>query len=282
MSIPVYSLDPDDAGMYFSVRTMEEIDARAGGQADAPHRHDYFTILWSFTATGSHFIDFEEWPILPYHVFFIRPGQVHQVVTDPHPTGWIALFTRDFLSHSDIPEYLIDRLRLFRNQPLALQADQCEKLRFFAQQMLVENQRIGEWKHLILGAYLKLFLIECNRQCLVSEPNTQALQSGRSLWEKFEGLLEKEFRTQHQVAFYAAQLHLTPNYLNEVLRDLTGHTAKELIQNRLLLEARRLARFSDLSAKETAFELGFADPAHFSRWFKNCAGVNFGEFRSKP
>ena len=76
----IYSLDLIYNGepLPFAIKTMEEIDRQLGGIADNPHRHNYYTVIWSFTATGRHVIDFREYPILPHHVFFVSPEQVHR------------------------------------------------------------------------------------------------------------------------------------------------------------------------------------------------------------
>ncbi len=83
----------------------------------------------------------------------------------------------------------------------------------------------------------------------------------------------------HQVKDYAEILNVTPNYLNEVIRTSINIPAKEFIQNRLILEAKRMVVFTDKSSKEIGFELGFDDPSHFSKFFKSNAGQSLQEFR---
>jgi AraC family transcriptional activator of pobA len=113
----IYSMDLlyQGAPMPFVIKTMEEIDEQAGGIADDPHRHNYYTIIWSFTATGTHIIDFKEYPILPQHIFFVSPEQVHQVITHPNPTGYVILFTPEFLEKNSIRNDFIANLKLFQN-----------------------------------------------------------------------------------------------------------------------------------------------------------------------
>src|SRR5512135_1376613 len=111
----IYSLDLkyNDEPMPFVIKTMEEIDEKLGGIADSPHRHNYYTVIWSFTATGKHIIDFKEYPIEPHHIFFVSPEQVHQVITDPKPTGYVILFTPEFLEKNSIRQDFIANLKLF-------------------------------------------------------------------------------------------------------------------------------------------------------------------------
>jgi len=100
--------------MPFVMKTMEEIDEQLGGISDKPHRHNYYTIIWPTAATGKHVIDFKEYPILPNHVFFVSPEQVHQVVTDPEPKGYVILFTLEFLEKNSIRSDFIANLKLFQ------------------------------------------------------------------------------------------------------------------------------------------------------------------------
>jgi AraC-like DNA-binding protein len=81
------------------------------------------------------------------------------------------------------------------------------------------------------------------------------------------------------VADYAAGFAVTPNYLNEIIKKSSGIPASEHIKQRVVLEAKRLAAYSDASMKEIAYSLGFDDVAHFSKYFKNVTGINFSDFK---
>ncbi len=92
------------------------------------------------------------------------------------------------------------------------------------------------------------------------------------LVKQFLGLLETHYRENATVEYYAAQLHVTPQYLNIVCRKETGITAGNLIRRRLLLEARRLLSLTMQDVKEIAYELGFSDTSYFSRFFRRYTG----------
>ena len=286
MKEKIYSLDLLDAGApaLFVMRTMEEIELRQEGIADDPHRHNYYSIIWSFTATGKHIIDFHEYSIEPRAIFFVNPGQVHQVITDPGPKGLVILFTLEFLQKNSIHEEFISNLRLFRDSdetpPLPLDETVSNHLKTFADEMNKALKSPDEMKFEIIGAYLKLFLIECNKACsLFPESNTQNIEVGRSLVQRFKGLVEQHFSEWHQVQDYAKELNVSPGYLNEVISSAIQKPAKEYIQNRLILETKRLSLFTSKSNKEIGYELGFGDPSHFSKFFKTFTGNSIGEFR---
>lgn len=282
----IYSFDLiyNDTPMPFVMKTMEEIDRQLGGISDHPHRHNYYTIIWSFTATGKHIIDFREYPILPHQVFFVSPGQVHQVITDPHPTGYVILFTPEFLEKNSIRKDFIGNLKLFHQSdetpPLPLSSAAISLLRTFADQMHASFNSDNELRFETIGAYLKLFLIECNNRCtLEPDTNTQQVEVGKTLIKNFRDLVDEHYHEWHQVKNYAEALFVSPNYLNEVVKSSVHISAKEYIQNRLILEAKRMAVFTTKSIKEIGYDLGFDDPSHFSKFFKSNTRQSIVEFK---
>lgn len=102
-----------------------------------------------------------------------------------------------------------------------------------------------------------------------------------SLVQQFMSLLEKHYKTEKMVAGYASLLSVTPNYLNEIIKKTTGYSAGHHIRQRVVLEAKRQATYSDHCMKQIGYYLGFDDTAHFSKFFKNAAGINFTDFKKE-
>jgi AraC-like DNA-binding protein len=282
--IDSHELMYNDTPMPFVIKTMEEVDVNLGGIADKPHRHNYYSVIWSLSAKGKHIIDFKEYPILPNYIFFVSPEQVHQVITDPEPTGYVILFTPEFLEKNSIRKDFIANLKLFQpsdeTPPLMLSDTMAETLKTFAQQMFSAFHTRDDLFLETIGAYLKLFLIECNGHCsLTPGTNTQSIEVGKTLVKKFKGVVEKHFMKWHQVKEYADTLNVTPNYLNEVIKSSINISAKDFIQNRLILEAKRMLVFTEKNGKEIGFALGFEDPSHFSKFFKSNTGQSLQEFK---
>ena len=99
------------------------------------------------------------------------------------------------------------------------------------------------------------------------------------LFNRFSAALDQQFRTMKQVAEYANELSVTPSYLTEVVKRISGYSASYHIQQRMVQEAKRLAIYDDANMKMVAYALGFDDLSHFSRFFKNAAGINFSQFK---
>jgi AraC family transcriptional regulator, transcriptional activator of pobA len=283
-TISNYELRFNDIPYPFVITTMEKIDEKSGGIADLPHRHNYYSVIWSLTATGKHIIDFNEYEIFPNSIFFVNPDQVHQIITDAKPTGFVILFTPEFLEKNSIRPDFISNLRLFQKfdetAALPLNEKMTENLLKFAGQMNEAFLSSDEFAMESIGAYLKLFLIECNGHCsLHSNTNTQSVEVEKSLVKNFKALVEKNHFQWHQVKDYADKLNVTPNYLNEVIKSAINISAKDFIQNRLVIEAKRMVVFTEKSSKEIGYNLGFEDPSHFSKFFKSQSGQSLLDFK---
>jgi AraC family transcriptional activator of pobA len=101
------------------------------------------------------------------------------------------------------------------------------------------------------------------------------------LHRRFAQLLEEDYAAHHDAAHYAGRLGLPPAALSRALSQVTGRTTKELVLDRVMLEAARLLRFTDLSVQEVALRTGFRDPFYFSRAFKRALGAAPQAFRAE-
>lgn len=284
--IPTLDLLHQSQKVDFAYRTLEFIHDRTGGKPDVPHRHNYYTVLWVKQATGTHLIDYKEYPLVGCRVFFVSPGQVHQVMATSRPSGAAILFTNDFLAKNHICSDFIDNLGLFSDMPdtppITTHAGADANLQLITSQMEAVFGSDQRFKADAIGALLKLFLIECNKlvDSIVRE-NTQALHAGRTILSDFKRLVEEKLQQWHKVSDYAAHLSISPDYLNNVIKSNIGTTAKDYIQNRIVIEAKRMGVVTEMSSKEIAYSLGFDDPAHFSKFFKNATGTVFSDFRAE-
>ena len=284
-AIPAFDLMHQNQKVEFAFRTLEFIYDKTNGRADVPHRHNYYTVLWVKEASGNHLIDYRDHALLPNTVFFVSPGQVHQVVATSRPSGVAIMFTCDFLSKNNIDRSFITNLGLFSDfpdtPPIRTNNEANAKLQMITDQISFVFESDQSFKVDAIGAWLKLFLIECNKLVVnTPEKNPQAIQSGRSILIDFKQLVENNYTQWHKVGEYASQLSISPDYLNNVIKNSIGTNAKEYIQNRVVTEAKRMGLVTQLSSKEIAYSLGFEDPAHFSKFFKNIEGIAFSDFRS--
>ncbi len=281
MALKLYVNEQDDE-LDFS--RMEELYNLRGGRPDEPHRHDFYTILVTEKAVGTHMIDFKSFDLGERQAYFISPGQVHQLIEEEKSHGYAIKFSDGFLTKNDIPLHFIQSLNLFRNYgdtpPIVFDDRGFEKICWYLEE--IEEFVVSKPNHWTqaVGALVKLLLIRCKNQCNLFDENTQVHEAGNSILIRYKALIEDNFKNWHSTGRYAEALFISPDHLNKSIKALIGKTAKELIQARITLEAKRLLKFSPLSVKEIAFELGFSDQANFGAFFKKCTGYSPIQFQN--
>lgn len=250
--------------------------------SERPHRHSYYQLILVIDGAGLHVADFEEHVIQPQTAFLISPGQVHVVRVDRALSGYMLLFTSDFLALDALATSThtgVTGLPFFRpgsaNPVLTLGESEVARLRPIAEDLLAECASRAVWRQDMLRARLTVLLLTLAR---VAQPVRSATPP--SAVARFQALIEEHFRHLHRVGDYAALQGLTPGHLNDLTRAATGQTASALIDARLLLEAKRLLAHSDATTAQIATDLGFHDPAYFGRVFRRHTRQSPGAFRA--
>lgn len=279
---PILELSRSFASMPFEVHTMEWIDKNRWQQNSVPHRHNYFVIVWVKKGTGIHLIDLDKFELQDNTVYCITPGQVHRMNINGPADGYVISFTSEFMGLAEENFDLLFNTGLFNtfshSPRIKVNADLQQEMEDMAGKMMKEYANFFLLRSEILRGYLKIFLIYLTRQ--FERTNQSESQSKNiDLVKKFFSLIEKNFTVKRMVTDYADELVVTPNYLNEVVKKITGFPASHHIQQRIILEAKRQAAYSSLSMKEIAYQLGFDDIAHFSKFFKKASAQSFTEFK---
>ena len=146
----------------------------------------------------------------------------------------------------------------------------------FAEELLLSDHFQGE----MLRTLLKRVIIKTTRIAKRQSSGYQvASEEKLDLVRRFALLLEGNFKEHHDVGFYASLLNKSPKTLSNVFLLYKQPAPSVIIRSRILLEAKRYLNYTDKTAKEIAYELGFDSPAHFSRFFKNYTKTNITSFR---
>ncbi len=133
----------------------------------------------------------------------------------------------------------------------------------------------------MLQMMLKRILILCTRIYKDQSKFHDLEQPNVDLVREFNFLVEMHFREKHQVAEYASLLNRSPKTLSNVFKQLADRSPLQFIQERRMLEARRILYYTDRSVSEVGYELGFTDVQAFSRFFKKQGGVSPSDFRNR-
>ncbi|ATL46775.1 hypothetical protein COR50_06065 [Chitinophaga caeni] len=251
-----------------------------------PHRHDSFQILWFEKGKGKHVVDFVNYELEDNVVYLLRPGQVHQLLDDGKD-GHAIVFTEDFyFSNNNDRGSIFDFTSLYDDSqvyaPINISEATVAKLEALTILMYGEVGKEGSCGKNILKHYLNalMLILERERELHLNLPERPARHFDARVLQ-LRKLIESNFRQEHQVKFYAEQFALTSKRLNEIVKEATGKTLSELVHDRLVLEAKRQLAYSHRSIKEICYELGFEDPAYFSRFFRNHSGFSPQDFRDE-
>jgi AraC-like DNA-binding protein len=143
-----------------------------------------------------------------------------------------------------------------------------------------EFERFRLHRSEIIAAYLRI--VVCHLvHALASQSINFPKDREREILINFLSLVKRHFATKKMVVEYASELFISPNYLNQVVKKLTGITASQHIQQYVIMEAKRQLLSSPYKMKEIAYSLGFEDCAYFSKYFKNKCGMSFSRFKKE-
>ena len=250
-------------------------------------QNDLFNIIWIKDGMSKYQIDFSIYDIDTECIFFLTPGQVFKVESEEIKIGYRLAFSQDFYCVETQSKETGCNGVLFNNiyEVPFINPNKSEKseLEAIILKMFDEFKNPGAAHKEMLNTYLKLFLIVATRIKLRQQDMNQSEKDvpDPNLVYEFSQLVERNFRKYHSVSDYANLLNLSPKTLSKQLHRLKGKSPSVLIKDRLILEAKRDLNYSNLSVKEIAYQLGFDDPAYFTRFFKKSTNYSPNHYKEK-
>lgn len=265
---PLHDLGED----FFAITTIEGGDEHF---FNGVHRHDFYEVLW-FTDVKSrhaHYIDFVKHPIANNQLFLLLPDQVHSMDRGDK-TGFVFAMSRDFF------ERLIaaDIFKLFYhsvNFSVVIPDSKLDLFRTLVKLIQLENQT--DKRPAILESYLRSWFLHCIELEKEVKRDDRPDVRMQSLIES----VEVNFKDERKSSFYASELSLSAKRLNELTKETFGKTISQIINDRLILEAKREISCSEKPIKEISYELGFTEPSYFTRFFGKQTGFSPEDFRKK-
>ena len=252
--------------------------------ANRSERADHYRIYWIEDGSGVYDIDFKEFEINGSGIFCVSPGQMFSVKTEKVKTAYVISFDKEFYCVEAHGKEIACNGLIFNNihRASGVSVDKSEMATFgnLVQSMIGELKNPGNAHREMLETYLRMFLIHTLRLL-----NLQEIQSSgdshqnNKMVQDFIALVDKHFRNKHSVSEYASELFISPKSLSKKLKALRYPTPTEMIQERILLEAKRSLKYTGESVKSIAYDLGFDDPAYFSRLFSKKEGMTPLEYR---
>jgi AraC-like DNA-binding protein len=242
-----------------------------------------YSIYWIQEGKGTYNIDFERYTFTDNMLFFLSPGQLFTVDSEEIKTAYKLTFARDFYCIQTHDKEVACNGILFNNIYETPFVKPCkkdtEKLNFILDGLIDELQQNETAQYDMLQSYLKQFII-----CIVrvkKENHVLKEDIETRLFKDFSLLVEQNFKKLHTVKAYANRLGISPKSVTKHFQKLGAIKPSSFIKNRILLEAKRSLIYTDKTVKEIAFELGFNDPAYFTRFFTKAISKSPLQFKKE-
>lgn len=233
------------------------------------HRHLFYAVYWIHEGNGTHIIDFKEYEIKPDRLFFINPEQVHFLHEAVRLRYSALQFTEDFIMpFSSMGQRDID---VFKD----MDEEEKGRIALLFKQLYAESVSGLPNATAVIQSEINTLLLELER---MGHTDT-FLPIVPELLQRYKRLIDNNFAKERQVQSYAMQLGISPNYLNVLAKRYFGKSALAMINDRVVLEVKRLLSRTDCDISEIAYIVGFNELSYFSRFFKRNTGMTPIEFR---
>lgn len=243
-------------------------------------RYDFHQVLW-FTKVqgkGKYFIDFRDFSFSENEIIVVFPGQIDKLDLVGKEGYLIAIDNETFFS---INQFLNSDYLNGYHSNIFIRLNESVSTILNSLMHLIMTEYTSANRMVLMESYMSSFLyhvVATFERMVISKEMTDSTVYQQIA--ELMRLIDIHFIEEREIAFYAEKLGLTHKRISEISIKGTGHTVKYLINERLLLEMKKEIKLGKKSFKEIAFELGFSEPAYFSRFFKQYTSQTPKEFRN--
>ncbi len=248
---------------------------------EQPHRVDFNILLFVEQGQGQHFLDFEHYAFGAGTVICIQQHQIHAFNLLPELQGKMVLFPRDFIEQANttmaVP--LFGAAMLQRDYCPLISLSPSAQARCLSLINQIELETRLEHTNDSIIHHLFAALLHMTFRSAESETNSVKAMTKSDWLVRFSRLIETHFMKTRNASDYADYLHITYKTLNQRCRHDLGLSAKQVIDNYVLLEAKRRLSVEDKPIQRIAEELGFDEVTNFVKFFKKHQGDTPSQFR---
>lgn len=280
---------PTGSEMDFSILSVPEIHPHIPFQSSRL-RADYFSFVLTKDGSGVYKLDEVEFPFGSRSIYFTNPGHLKSYKLDESKEGYIIMLTETFLKEYVQADVYGEFSFLLAEvvAPRRLSEEKFGELEILYRQIRNEFNRASPYRNRIIGNLVTVLLMKLKEGFWMDYSPINEGNRNSQIVRSFKQFLDREFkkilsdgqaRRRLRVKDFANALNLHPNYLSSVISTKTGKTINEWLANRTVLAAKSLLRNPAMSAKEVAYKLGFSEPTHFNRFFKQHTKTTPSQFR---
>ncbi len=244
------------------------------GEGQLLHSDDYY--IFGFLESGNCMmqVDFHEHSMSARQCIVVLPGQLHRLRNNQNAKGFVIMIDCSFITEEQSKLlFAFARSENYFIPPLEI-VSAFEKLFPIISEIISTSSELSNLFKLHIGqALVELFCCGLN--------SVEVIEKGRYNHHAatFFALLSKNVVKERRPSFYSSTMNISPVYLNEAVKAVTGKSVTQNINEEIVLRAKRMLAFSKLSVKEISCGLGFNDHAYFTRLFTKIAGCSPSIFR---
>lgn len=271
----------------FDMASLEDAIQFYNDALQSVHAHSFFEIIYIIEGEGKHLIDYDDYEISGHTVFFLSPSQFHQLKKIRGAKGYVIVFTEQLLAYFDQPtlQLIKDVFFNYYAKVTICKVRQSEEkkiekflgdLRYIINNLRESPQFVDYAVHQI-----SILLLGFKDYCVFQDRKDIELNSpDYRYYRQFAEYVESNFKKVHTAKACADVLGISWSSLNRATAKYVGKSPYEILNGRIILEAKRLLRYGkDMSIKDIAAVLGFPDSSNFLKFFKRETGFTPSDFR---
>ncbi|QUJ66473.1 helix-turn-helix domain-containing protein [Photobacterium sp. GJ3] len=266
---------------------IESIAARSEKQGwkIKPHRHGkLFQLLVIYQGEAKILLDNKELIFVGEGAVVIPSGVVHGFVFSPQTLGYVLTIAEPLLNQaqgSRAMGFFNTVIHTPRVLSFSQGSDHPAQLKTYFNLLAAESDAGHSGKRHTVEWLAKVILMAVYREVEHSHHGQLGENRPNHGYYLFQQMVEKHFRQQWTVTQYAGLLQMSLSTLNRICKTVKGVGAKEIISERVFVEAKRSLLYTQLNIDQIAYNLGYDDPAYFSRFFKKKSGQSPRQFRQQ-
>lgn len=257
-----------------------------------PCRFDGLLMLYCIRGSVRMSVNLNEYDISDNHLIITTPGKILKVTDVPEQDTsnlryLLIAMSSDFASglRLDLKSLLNDGVALMETPVLRLEEDKIKLMSQYLSLMAEVIRMKGEYQEDALRSLVASMLcvvagVWSERLEEVRNTTSQTTSRSRMIFDQFIKLVSEYHTKYRNVGFYADKLCLTPKYLSKLIKTASGRSAPEWIDAYVILEAKNLLKYSDITIKEIVYRLNFPNQSVFYKFFKARTGMTPSDYRS--
>jgi AraC-like DNA-binding protein len=263
-----------------SIEKIAQFKDQISHNPEFPHQLKFYNLIFFTEGTGRHFIDFKWFSVQQNSLVYLTKEQVNAFEFSKGLKGFCVIFTEEYFVNcfSNLSEDFV--FRLFNPQLFSpiLQIPKGADFENYFQLLSKEFNHPNSFNH--KSIIDSLFIILISKAENIKQHQTFHVKDSSKItvFQKFTALIEQYLTKTRSADFYAQELAITYKHLNSICKELVNKTAKKVIDDFIILQAKRSLINSTIKSNELAYQLGFEDPTNFTKYFKKNTGFTPNSF----